>query len=59
MNVVTSERLYASRRYVLLGIVIFAAVATPGGDLVSPFVLGATMYGLFELTALFIKRSGR
>ena len=31
----------------------------PGGDLVSPFVLGGTMYVLFELTVLFIRRSGR
>jgi Sec-independent protein secretion pathway component TatC len=44
---------------VILGIAIFAAVATPGGDLVSPFVLGGTMYLLFELTTFFIKRSGR
>ena len=44
---------------VILGIAIFAAVVTPGGDLVSPFVLGITMYVLFELTTLFIKRSGR
>ena len=58
VNIVTSARLRASRRYVILGITIFAAVATPGGDLVSPFVLGATMYGLFELTTLFISRSG-
>ena len=47
------------RRYVILGIAIFSAVATPGGDLVSPFVLGGTMYLLFELTVLFIKRTGR
>lgn len=59
VRIVTSERLRASRRYVILGITIFAAVATPGGDLVSPFVLGATMYALFELTLLFIARSGR
>jgi len=26
---------------------------------VSPFVLGITMYVLFELTILFIRRSGR
>ena len=52
----TSERLRASRRMVILGIAIFAAVATPGGDLVSPFVLGVTMYVLFELTILFIRR---
>ena len=29
------------------------------GDLISPFVLGGTMYILFEITTLFIKRSGR
>ena len=49
VGIVTSERLTASRRMVILGIAIFAAVATPGGDLVSPFVLGGTMYLLFEL----------
>jgi sec-independent protein translocase protein TatC len=59
VGIVTSERLAASRRMVILGIAIFSAVATPGGDLVSPFVLGGTMYLLFELTVLFIKRSGR
>jgi sec-independent protein translocase protein TatC len=59
VGIVTSQRLAASRRMVILGIAIFSAVATPGGDLVSPFVLGGTMYLLFELTTLFIKRSGR
>ena len=59
VGILTSTRLRESRRMVILGIAIFAAVATPGGDLVSPFVLGGTMYILFELTALFIKRSGR
>jgi sec-independent protein translocase protein TatC len=59
VGIVTSQRLSSSRRMVILGIAIFAAVATPGGDLVSPFVLGGTMYVLYELTVLFIKRSGR
>ena len=59
VGIVTSERLRSSRRLVILGIAIFAAVATPGGDLVSPIVLGGTMYVLFELTVLFIRRSGR
>jgi sec-independent protein translocase protein TatC len=59
VRIVTSARLKAARRYVILGITIFAAVATPGGDLVSPFALGATMYALFELTTFFIARSGR
>jgi sec-independent protein translocase protein TatC len=59
VGIVTSERLATSRRMVILGIAIFAAIATPGGDLVSPFVLGGTMYVLYELTILFIKRTGR
>jgi sec-independent protein translocase protein TatC len=59
VGILTSERLRAARRYVILGIAIFAAVATPGGDLVSPFALGGTMYVLFELTVQFIKRTGR
>ena len=59
VGIITSQRLTSSRRFVILGISIFAAVATPGGDLVSPFVLGGTMYVLFELTVLFIRRSGR
>ena len=50
VGIVTSQRLRSSRRMVILGIAIFSAVATPGGDLVSPFVLGGTMYVLFELT---------
>ena len=58
VNIVTSKALTTSRRYVFLGIVIFATVATPGGDLVSPTVLAAVMYALFELTVLFIRRSG-
>lgn len=59
VGIVTSERLSGSRRMIILGISIFAAVVTPGGDIVSPIVLGSTMYILFELTLLFIKRSGR
>jgi sec-independent protein translocase protein TatC len=59
VGIITSDRLRQSRRYVILGIAIFSAIATPGGDLVSPFVLGGTMYVLYELTILFIKRTGR
>jgi sec-independent protein translocase protein TatC len=59
VGILTSQRLTAARRFVILGIAIFSAVATPGGDLVSPFVLGGTMYVLFELTVLYIRRSGR
>ena len=59
VGIVTSQRLRAARRFVILGIAIFSAVATPGGDLVSPFVLGSTMYLLFEATTFVIARTGR
>ena len=59
VGIATSARLRASRRMVILGIAIFSAIATPGGDLVSPTVLGLTMYVLFELTIIAIRRSGR
>jgi sec-independent protein translocase protein TatC len=58
VNIVTSQGLRTSRRYVFLGIVIFATVVTPGGDLVSPTVLATVMYALFEITLFLIRRSG-
>src|SRR3954469_17120772 len=59
VGIVTSERLARSRRMVILVIAVFSAVATPGGDLVSPTILGITLYLLFEGTTLFIRRTGR
>jgi sec-independent protein translocase protein TatC len=59
VGIVTSDRLRRSRRMTILGIAIFSAVVTPGGDLVSPFVLGLTLYVLYEGTIVFIRRSGR
>ncbi len=59
VGIVTSERLRRSRRLIVLVIAVFSAVATPGGDLVSPAVLGLTLYVLFEGTIVVIRRSGR
>ena len=55
----TSQRLSDVAAEVILGIAIFAAAITPGGDLVSPIVLGLTMYLLFEGTIVAIRRSGK
>jgi sec-independent protein translocase protein TatC len=59
VGIVTSQRLTNARRPAILGIAIFATAITPGGDLVSPTVLGVTMYLLFEGTIYFIRRSGK
>jgi sec-independent protein translocase protein TatC len=59
VGIVTSKRLTGARRQIILGIAIFATAITPGGDLVSPTVLGLTMYVLFEGTVVVIRRSGK
>jgi len=59
VGVLSSAQLKTARRYVILGTAIFAAVITPGGDLVSPLALGLTMYLLFEATVFVIARTGR
>jgi sec-independent protein translocase protein TatC len=59
VGVITSQRLRSSRRIVILGIAVFSAVVTPGGDLVSPTVLGVVMYLLFELSIRLVKWGGR
>jgi sec-independent protein translocase protein TatC len=57
-GIVTSAALRSGRRYIILAIAVFAAVATPGGDLVSPTVLGSVMYVLYELTIQLVRRRG-
>ncbi len=59
VGIVTSERLRRARRMSILVIAVFAAAITPGTDIVSPIVLGLTMYILFEGTVFFIARSGK
>lgn len=59
VGIVTSALLARGRRVAVLGIAIFAASVTPGGDLVSPIALGLTMYVLYEGTLFVIRRSGK
>jgi len=48
-----------SRRYVLLGIFVVAAVATPGPDVISQVALAIPLYSLFELGILLCSLSER
>ena len=59
VGIITSARLIKSRGMAILGMFAFSAIATPGGDLVSPIVLTAALYILYEGTILFIRRTGR
>jgi sec-independent protein translocase protein TatC len=59
VGIVSAERLRRNRRYVFLGIFVFAVVVTPGGDPYSPTVMGAVMYVLYELTIRLVARGGK
>jgi sec-independent protein translocase protein TatC len=56
IGVLNVDQLKTMRRYVLLGVVIFAVVITPGGDPISPLVLAGTMYALYEFTIFLLQR---
>ena len=56
LGILNVDQLRSMRRYVLLGVVIFAVVVTPGGDPISPLVLSATMYALYEFTIFIMRR---
>ena len=56
IGVLNVGQLKTMRRYVLLGVVIFAVVITPGGDPISPLVLSGTMYALYEFTIFLLQR---
>lgn len=48
--------LSSRRRWAILAIVLFAIVATPGGDPLSSIVLSLVMYALFEATLQLIRK---
>lgn len=55
VGILSYTKVARQRRFVILGIVIFAVVVTPGGDPFSPSILSAVMYALFE-ASLFVMR---
>ncbi len=59
VGIITSAKLSGARRQAILGMTVFAALITPGGDLVSPIALLATMYILFEGTIFVVRRTGK
>jgi sec-independent protein translocase protein TatC len=59
VGIVSSKALAGRRRQAILVIAIVAAVATPGGDPISPVILGVTMYALYELSIWLVRVTGR
>jgi sec-independent protein translocase protein TatC len=57
---ITSSRWLASKRlHAFFALFIFATVATPGADWISPLILGAILYILYELSILVSRLIGR
>ena len=52
MGIITAEKLRKSRRFVLVLLMVSAALITPGGDPVSLCILTIPLYILFELSIL-------
>jgi len=48
-GLVSIESMSKSRRFVILGVVIFAAIVTPTPDVINQLLLAGPMYLLFEL----------
>jgi len=57
VGIVTIDQMRRNRRYVFIGIVIFAVIITPGGDPFSPTIMTLVMYPLYELTIRLVARS--
>lgn len=55
VGILNHRRLAAQRRWAIVLIVLLAIVLTPGGDPISPIILGSVMYVLFE-GSLFVIR---
>jgi sec-independent protein translocase protein TatC len=49
LGVISVEKLKSVRRAVFVGLMVFSAFLTPGGDFVSLPITTAFMYGLYEL----------
>lgn len=55
VGILTHRRLAAQRRWIIVGIVAFSIVVTPGGDPISPLILSGVMFVLFEGSLLIIR----
>lgn len=54
-GVVTSEKLASGRRWAVVLIVIFAAVATPTGDPYTLLLMSVPLYLMYEMTIWLIR----
>ncbi len=56
VGVLRHRTVASHRRSIIVGIVAFSTVVTPGGDIFSPLIMSAVMYVLFEISLFIMKR---
>lgn len=55
VGLITSEQLSKGRKYAVVGIAALAALVTPP-DIISQFLLGIPLYGLYEISIILVRR---
>ncbi len=56
VGVLRHRTVASHRRAIIVGIVAFSTVVTPGGDIFSPLIMSAVMYVLFEISLVIMRR---
>jgi sec-independent protein translocase protein TatC len=56
VGVLTYRAVARRRRSIIVGIVAFSTIVTPGGDIFSPLIMSAVMYVLFEASMFIMRR---
>jgi sec-independent protein translocase protein TatC len=56
VGIVSAAGLASVRKYALVGILILAAIATPGPDVTSQVILFAVVYPLYEISIWLVRR---
>lgn len=54
-GIVTSKGLASFRRYALVGLLVIAALVTPGPDVMSQLILFAAIYPLYEISIVLVR----
>jgi len=59
IGITSSSWLASKRAFFFFGVFIFATVATPGADWISPLILGGILYFLYEISILVSRLLGK
>lgn len=59
VGIINSRMLRRGRRIAIISILLVAAIATPSPDIFSQLMLAVPLYGLYEISIIIVRMSGR